>query len=270
MGIVYRARQVGLGRVVALKLVRDPYWATPADLRRFQIEAESVAGLDHPNIVPIYDVGRADDQPYFSMKLIEGGNLERDLVRLKGDPRHGARLMVKVVRAVAYAHQRDDPPSRPQAVEHPARPARRAVRHRFRPGQAPGARRAGLDDPDGGRHGDPGLHAPRAGPRRHQDADHDRRRLQPGGDPLRDPDRPAAVHGRLGRRDPPARARRGAGPAAVAQPRGRPGPRDDLPALPGEGPVSALSLGRGPGRRPRGLARRPARLRPPGEPRSKD
>ncbi|HEY2158352.1 MAG TPA: serine/threonine-protein kinase [Isosphaeraceae bacterium] len=105
MGIVYRARQVRLGRVVALKLVRDPRWATMADLRRFQIEAEAVAQLDHPNIVPIYEVGQAGDQPYYSMKLIEGGNLARDIDRLKDDPRYVARLMLKVTLAVSYAHQ---------------------------------------------------------------------------------------------------------------------------------------------------------------------
>ena len=107
MGIVYRAsRQVKLGRIVALKLVRDPSLASYADLRRFQIEAEAVAQLDHPNIVPIYEVGQSDDQPYFSMKLIEGGNLSRHIERLKHYPKHVARLMVKVAQAVHYAHQR--------------------------------------------------------------------------------------------------------------------------------------------------------------------
>ncbi len=106
MGVVYRARQVKLGRMVAVKLVRDPSLATEADIRRFQIEAEAVALLDHPNIVPIYEVGQDDDQHYFSMKLIEGGNLSRHVERLKDHPREVAGLMVKVARAVAYAHQR--------------------------------------------------------------------------------------------------------------------------------------------------------------------
>ena len=106
MGVVYRARQVKLDRIVALKLVRDPGLATYADLRRFQIEAEAVAQLDHPNIVPIYEVGQAEDQPYFSMKLIEGGNLSGNIERLRHHPRDVARLMVKVARAVHYAHQR--------------------------------------------------------------------------------------------------------------------------------------------------------------------
>ena len=75
MGIVYRAWQVNLTRWVALKLVRDPSLASHAEIRRFRIEAEAVAQLKHNNIVPIYEVGQIDDQPYFSMLLIEGGNL---------------------------------------------------------------------------------------------------------------------------------------------------------------------------------------------------
>lgn len=106
MGVVYRARQVKLNRLVALKLVRDSSLAGPGDLRRFRTEAEAVAQLDHPNIVPIYEVGQVDGQPYFSMKLIEGGNLSRHVGRLKNDPRAAAALMAKVARAVHYAHQR--------------------------------------------------------------------------------------------------------------------------------------------------------------------
>jgi serine/threonine-protein kinase len=106
MGLVYRARQLHLGRIVALKLIRDPSLATYSELRRFRTEAEAVAQLDHPNIVPIYEVGQADDQPFFSMKLIEGGNLTRQVQRLKADPRAAARVMAKVARAVHYAHQR--------------------------------------------------------------------------------------------------------------------------------------------------------------------
>ena len=105
MGIVYRARQVHLGRIVALKLVRDASLATYAEIRRFRKEAEAVAELDHPNIVPIYEVGQTEDQPYFSMKLIDGGNLTRHIGRLRDRPRAAAALMGKVARAVHYAHQ---------------------------------------------------------------------------------------------------------------------------------------------------------------------
>jgi WD40 repeat protein/tRNA A-37 threonylcarbamoyl transferase component Bud32 len=106
MGIVYRARQVHLNRIVALKLVRDPSLASYTELRRFRAEADAIAQLDHPNIVPIYEVGQVEDQPYFSMKLIEGGNLTAHVARLREDPRAAATLMAKVARAVHFAHQR--------------------------------------------------------------------------------------------------------------------------------------------------------------------
>jgi eukaryotic-like serine/threonine-protein kinase len=106
MGVVYRARQDKLNRFVALKLIRDSSLAGPADLRRFRAEAEAVAQLDHPHIVPIYEIGQIDDQPYFSMRLIAGGNLTDHIPRLQQDSRAAAVLIAKVARAVHYAHQR--------------------------------------------------------------------------------------------------------------------------------------------------------------------
>ena len=104
-GVVYRARQKSLNRTVALKVVRTGQWTTPAHLKRFQLEAETAASLDNPNIVPIYEVGERDGSCYFSMKLIEGGSLDR-LVRHEPMPmRRAVELIAKLARAVHYAHE---------------------------------------------------------------------------------------------------------------------------------------------------------------------
>lgn len=106
MGAVFRARQRSLNRLVALKMVRAVGLATGDDLRRFRQEAEAVAQLDHPNIVPIYEVGESEGFHYFTMKLADGGSLAQRLPELTAEPRSAARLVATVARAVHHAHQR--------------------------------------------------------------------------------------------------------------------------------------------------------------------
>src|SRR5262245_53315980 len=107
MGIVYRARQTQINRVVALKVMAAGQFAAPDFVKRFRTEAEAVASLDHPHIVPIYEVGECDGQPFFSMKFVEGGSLAQWISNLKSQisNREAAELVAKLARAVHYAHQ---------------------------------------------------------------------------------------------------------------------------------------------------------------------
>jgi tetratricopeptide (TPR) repeat protein/predicted Ser/Thr protein kinase len=104
-GVVYRARQKSLHRTVALKVIGLGQWATQAHVKRFRLEAEAAARLDHPCIVPIYEVGEREGSCYFSMKFIEGGQLDEVAKRKPISPRHAAELIAKLARTVHYAHE---------------------------------------------------------------------------------------------------------------------------------------------------------------------
>jgi tetratricopeptide (TPR) repeat protein len=106
MGVVYKARQISLNRDVAVKMIRNAEFASADQIRRFQNEAESVALFDHPGIVPIYEVGNHEDQRYFSMKLIEGEGLDKQLKASPLEPRIAAKLVAEIAEAIHHAHQR--------------------------------------------------------------------------------------------------------------------------------------------------------------------
>src|SRR5881275_2755175 len=104
-GVVFRARQKSLNRTVALKVISLGQWASKAHLKRFRLEAEAAAHLEHPGIVPIHEVGERDGQCYFSMKFVEGGQLDEVVRRAPMSIRQGAELIAKVARIVHYAHE---------------------------------------------------------------------------------------------------------------------------------------------------------------------
>lgn len=105
MGVVFKARQVSLDRIVALKMILRGEMASAADVARFRAEAEAAARINHPHIVPVYEVGEHKGQPYFSMKYIEGTTLAKRLSDGPLPPRAAAELLVPVCRAIAEAHR---------------------------------------------------------------------------------------------------------------------------------------------------------------------
>jgi serine/threonine protein kinase/Tfp pilus assembly protein PilF len=104
-GVVFRARQKSLNRTVALKVINLGQWASKVHLRRFRLEAEAAARLEHPGIVPIHEVGERDGSCYFSMKFVEGGQLDEVARHKPMSIRQAVELIVKVARTVHYAHE---------------------------------------------------------------------------------------------------------------------------------------------------------------------
>jgi serine/threonine-protein kinase len=106
MGVVFRAQQRSLHRVVAVKLLLRGELATPEDRKRFRAEAEAVATLTHPHVVPVYEVGEYDGHAYFTMKFIPGTTLAKRITQGPLEPRVAARYLAPICRAIHHAHER--------------------------------------------------------------------------------------------------------------------------------------------------------------------
>src|SRR5438270_3398190 len=104
-GVVYRARQKSLNRTVAIKVIGLGQFASTPHLKRFRQEADAAASLEHPQIVPIYEIGERDRSCYFSMKFVEGGQLDAVLEGKPMPVRQAAELMLKIARTVQFAHE---------------------------------------------------------------------------------------------------------------------------------------------------------------------
>ena len=134
MGVVYKARQTKLNRVVALKIMLAGGHASDADLARFLSEAEAVARMQHPNIVQIFETGQHEGLPYFTLEYVEGGSLSGKLDGTPLPPAQAARLIEALARRPLRPRAGRRPP-RPQAGQRAAGARRHAEAHRLRPGE---------------------------------------------------------------------------------------------------------------------------------------
>ena len=163
MGIVYKAQQIKLKRTVALKMILAGQLASEQDIQRFHAEAESAAGLEHPGIVPIYEVGQLGNQHFFSMAYVEGKSLAKVLQQGPLTADRAANYVNQIANAISYAHEKN-------IIHRDLKPANvlldengRSQGHRFWIGQT----NPFGNEPDRNRanHGDASLHAPGTGVR---------------------------------------------------------------------------------------------------------
>ena len=192
MGVVYKARQIKLNRIVAVKMILAGQLASDDDLKRFHAEAEAAANLDHPGIVPIYDIGELDGQHYFSMRFIEGDSLAEKLYDGPLPPDEGAELVCRAAEAIDFAHRKG-------VVHRDLKPANILLddagypkNHRLRTSQEDSRRQRPDRDRSGDGHAE--LHVARAG-RRHEGGRSTRGRLFPRRHPLLPADRAATIPG---------------------------------------------------------------------------
>ena len=231
MGVVYKARQISLNRLVALKMIRAGALAGEDELRRFQNEAEAVARLDHPHIVPIYEVGEHDGKRYFSMKLIGGPCLSRTLSSYTANPQDAAKLMVTIAEAVHHAHQRG-------ILHRDLKPSNILLDEQGQPhvsdfGLAKQVEGDGSLTVSGAILGTPAYMAPEQAAGSNEAGDDAERRLRTGSGPVRSAYRQAAIRRRLGHGDARPGAPAAAGSSLQTQSEGSPRSRDHLPEVPG-------------------------------------
>ncbi len=234
MGVVYKARQIQLNRLVALKMILAGGHAGEAELARFRTEAEAVARLQHPNIVQIHEVGEHDGLPYFSLEFCAGGSLAQKLGGTPLPPPEAAGLVETLARAMRRGPSARHRPPRPEAGQ------RAAGRATARPRSPTSAWPSSWTTPARRR---PAPSWARRATWRPEQADGQAseigpagRRLRPGGHPLRVPDRPAALQGGDGAGDAGCRCvTQEPVPPRRCSPQVAARPGNDLSEVPGKG-----------------------------------
>ena len=260
MGVVYKAREISLNRLVALKMIRSGEFASAVRHPSVPPEAEMVANLDHPSIVPIYEVGEHGGDHFFIMKLLEGGTLAAHLDEYASDPQAAVRVIATLARAIHHAHQRG-------ILHRDLKPSNILLDAQGEPLIADFGLAKRLDAASdltatGAVVGTPPYMAPEATLGRKGAVTTATDVYGLGAILYALLTGRAAVPGRLDlgadREGQGATSR--ASPAV--QPAGRRRPPDDLPEVPGEGPRARYSSRPGPGRRPGTLVQRRANPRP--------